>query len=162
MIVVLQSWDKRSVPWWTLRGEELFDRVTIPYSTSRDEWADSFMDLAKLVNEGFEMKFIRKRLDAVGAPYDDKDGSIVLLEKLRDRLAGVPQGDLAGLRLTQKIRSKVKGHTGGSEAAALIEQALEAHETFARHFESVCDQIAAELKVIEALFQDNAPVASES
>ncbi len=42
------------------------------------------MDLAKLVNEGFELKPIRAKLDAAGAAYDLKEQSIVLLEKLRN------------------------------------------------------------------------------
>jgi hypothetical protein len=163
VVSILQDWDKRAVPWWTLRGPDLLDRVTVPYSPSRDEWAESFLDLSKLVNEGFEVKAIRKKLDAVGAAYDDKkDQSIVLMEKLRDHLGGAPQGYLAGLRIAQKIRSKVKGHSGGGEALAITQQALEAHETFSRHFEAVCDQIATELTAIEVLFQDSSAMASES
>jgi hypothetical protein len=60
VITALKNWDKRHVPWWTFRGHDLFDRVTVPYSSSRDEWADSFMDLAKLVNEGCEKNSLGK------------------------------------------------------------------------------------------------------
>jgi hypothetical protein len=77
------------------------------------------------------------------------------MEKLRSHLSSAPHEELAGLRITQKVRSKVKGHPSGSEALAITQQTLESHETFARHFEASCDQIATELAAIEALFHNN-------
>ena len=43
---------------------EVLERVNTPLTASRDEWAEAFMDLAKLVIEGFETKGIRAKLDA--------------------------------------------------------------------------------------------------
>ena len=73
------------MPWWTLRDDKLVGRVNTPLTSSRDEWAESFMDLAKLLVEGFETKPIRVRLDQAQVPHTQDDKTIVLLEKLLNK-----------------------------------------------------------------------------
>jgi hypothetical protein len=67
--VIVRFWHDKKVAWWTLGDETLLDRVNTPLTESRDEWAEAFMDLAKLVVEGFETKVIRAKLDAMQIPY---------------------------------------------------------------------------------------------
>jgi hypothetical protein len=152
IISILHGWRDKKVAWWTLREMGLFDRVTVPYSASRDEWADSFMDLAKLVNEGFEIKPIRQHLTLVGAKYEEKDQSIALLEKLATHEYGDEPVTFPALRTVQRIRSKVKGHPGSNEAIEIPRDALAAHGSFAKHFEAVAENVASELESIGNLF----------
>ena len=110
------------------------------------------MDLAKLVVEGFETKSIRSKLDATQVPYEKEDKTIALLEKLLNKpeMSGEVQ-KLFGLRTVQLLRSKAKGHVGGSDAHQLAQDALMEHETFANHFRHVCTQVSGELETIEQL-----------
>ena len=150
VLFIVQRWHNDKVEWWTLRDEKLLERVNTPLTASRDEWAEAFMDLAKLVIEGFETKAIRLRLDAMQVPYEKKNKTITLLEKLLSNIS--TPGDvqkLVGLRTVQLLRSKAKGHAEGSEAQRLAQEALMEHETFANHFQHVCAQVAAELESIE-------------
>jgi hypothetical protein len=66
--------------WWKLRDDALIERLSIPRTTSRDEWAEAFMDLSKLIVEGFETKEIRRMLSDRGVGFDPSDQSIVLLQ----------------------------------------------------------------------------------
>lgn len=152
VLSIVQHWHGDKVAWWTLRDEKLPERVNTPLTASRDEWAEAFMDLAKLVIEGFETKAIRVRLDAVQVPYDKQDKTLALLEKLLNKadVAGEDQ-KLVGLRIVQLLRTKAKGHSGGSEARQLAQDALMEHETFANHFQYVCAQVADELETVEKL-----------
>ncbi len=149
---IVHRWQHDKVPWWTLRDEKLLERVNSPLSASRDEWAEAFMDLAKLVVEGFETKPIRGRLDAEKVPYDKDDKTIALLEKLLNKGKSADEvGKLTGLRTVQYVRTKAKGHTGGNEADQLARDVLTEHETFANHFRHVCRQVSDELETIENL-----------
>lgn len=150
VLSIVQHWRDQKVAWWTLRDERLLERVNTPLTASRDEWAEAFMDLAKLVIEGFETKAIRARLDAMQVPYDRGDKTIALLEKLVSKTGSAESGQkLVGLRTVQLLRSKAKGHAGGSEAHQLAQDALAEHETFANHFQHVCSQVTDELETIE-------------
>lgn len=136
--------------WWKLRDGALVERLSIPRTTSRDEWAEAFMDLAKLIIEGFETKEIRRMLSDRGVGFDPKDQSIVLLEKLLSiSPAAAPQNRLVGLRTVQEIRSKAKGHASGREGAELAKSALTEHGSYGVHFEHVCELVADELGTIE-------------
>ena len=153
VLSITRRWHDDKVVWWTLRDEKLLEHVNTPLTASRDEWAESFMDLAKLVIEGFETKIIRARLDVARVPYGKEDKTIVLLEKLLSKAdSTVESQKLVGLRKVQLLRSKAKGHAGGSEAQQLAQDALMEHETFANHFQHVCAQVAEELETIERLF----------
>ena len=153
VLSVVRRWNNEKVAWWTLRDEKLLERVNTPLTDSRDEWAEAFMDLAKLVVEGFVMKSIRRKLDSVQVLYDKEDKTIALLEKLLNKgstLGEIKQ--LVGLRTVQQLRSKAKGHVAGSDADQLAYDAIMEHETFANHFRHVCRQVADELETIEKLY----------
>ena len=124
VLSIVQRWRDSNAKWWSLRDENLLERVNTPLTASRDEWAESYMDLAKLIVEGFETKTIRRRLDDAQISYDKKeDKTIALLEKLLTvRTEGQIQ-KLDGLRTVQLLRSKAKGHAGGSEAQQLAQNA---------------------------------------
>lgn len=109
LIATARKWDEKRVPYWTLRDRNLLEQISTPITASREEWSEAFMDLSKLVVEGFEVAFIRSKLDAASVAYGANDQSIALLEKLRaatDPLASTT--GFEGLRTVQRIRSKVK------------------------------------------------------
>ena len=152
LLSVIRRWHDKRVPWWTLREEKLLERVHTPLTASRDEWAEAFVDLAKLVVEGFEIKPIRKKLDASGVAYDsEKDRTLTLFEKLLNAGGGTGETE-TGLRTIQDLRSKVKAHAGGSDAAELAQKALMEHETFTKHFKYVCTLVLEDLATVEQLF----------
>lgn len=151
VLSIIRRWHDHKVVWWTLRDEKLLEHVNTPRSASRDEWAESFMDLAKLVVEGFETKSIRAKLDTIQIPYDKEAKTIALLEKLLNKHHTGQLQKLDGLRTVQLLRSKAKGHAGGSEAEQLAQDALMEHETFGNHFRHVCTQVADDLETIEQL-----------
>ncbi|AZS22321.1 hypothetical protein [Caulobacter sp. FWC26] len=153
VLSIVRRWKDKRTPWWTLRDVELLNRANQPLTTSRDEWSEANMDLSKLLVEGFEAKFIRKKLDEAGVAYTEKEQSIALLEKLiaHEHPSG-SSVQLVGLRTIQRIRSKVKGHAGSSEANEIVQEAISRHGSLAENFRYLCALIANELENIERLF----------
>lgn len=151
---ILRQWEQADVPWWKLRDPTSISRVTKPLTSSRDEWANSFTNLAQLVVEGFSVEAIRIKLEQIGVPWQNTQKSLTLLELLlSDGTTGTGEQSLSGLRLVQRIRSKVGVHTRGREADAMARDALEEHGSYNAHFESVCRSIVKELKDIERVFR---------
>lgn len=149
---IFRRWKDRGANWWTLRDEDLLHRANTPLTSSRSEWADAFLDLSQLAVEGFEVKIIRKMLDGRSVQYKSDDKSIVLLEKLITNTTDAEEpAALIGLRQAQLIRSKVKGHAGSSEGGQLADDAIAKHGSFTKHFEHVCQLVAAELETIELI-----------
>ena len=149
---LLDGWKKNGSHWWVLRSADLPDKVNVPLTNSRDEWAEAFMDLAKLVVEGFQTKPIRKRLDEAGTAYEKTERTISLLEKLIASQATDATGyRLGGLRTVQEHRSKAKGHAGGSEAQEMSRVAIREHSSYAKHFQHVCSVVLEELEIIETV-----------
>lgn len=152
VLSIVRRWHDEKVAWWTLRDVKLLERVNTPLTASKDEWAEAFMDLAKLVVEGFETRPIRTKLDSAHLPYEKQDRTIALLEKLMNKGDKSPEDQrLTGLRTVQLLRSEAKGHVGGSEAEQLAQEALMEHETFGNHFQHVCSQVADDLETVEQL-----------
>ena len=147
----VRKWNDASPPWWRPRDEQTMSRVCVPHTASRDEWAEAFLDLTKLVHEGFQVKPLRKKLAEGDVPFDMQAKSVVLLEKLVNCFADECDEPirLDGLRMAQLIRTKTKSHTSGSEAEELARSALQEHETFANHFRHICHQMHREMVMIE-------------
>lgn len=150
VISIVRRWYENEVSWWTLRDRKLLERVNTPVTASRDEWAEAFMDLAKLVVEGFELKAIREKLEVKQVEYGKDDKTINLLERLLHKNGTLDRNQkLNGLRTVQNLRSKVKGHAGGNDADQLAHDALMQHESYTNHFNSVCEMVAIDLSTIE-------------
>ncbi len=150
---IAERWADSDLTWWHLREESLLERANTPRTSSRDEWAQAFMDLSKLIIEGFQIRIIRGELTKMQIAFDKEERSLALLEKLlvgHNKIANSQRLD--GLRTVQKIRNKVIAHSGSSEAVELANIALRDHETFSAHFESVCRTVTIELEQIEEVF----------
>ena len=147
---IARRWSELRVEWWTLREESLVERVSTPRTSSRDEWARSFLDLAKLVIEGFQIKPIRARLGESGVAYARDERSLRLIERYLAAHHVVADDErLVNLRTVQYVRSGVDAHFGGSGARRFAADALENHGSYTAHFESVCEGLARELEMIE-------------
>jgi hypothetical protein len=148
-----RTWGCKKYSWWSLRDDRLIDSVTVPLTSSRDEWGDSFLTLTQLINEGFVVKVIRECLRTNGIDFDKQEGSLSLLEKLinfNDQCEDKVKLD--GLRTAQLIRTKAKGHSAKNDAEQLALEALSKHETYATHFRHICEKIHDELQIIQDKF----------
>ena len=141
---ILWRWVQSDSGWWKPRGETLLERITKPRTTSRDEWAEAFADLSKLIIEGLQVVFFRDRLKERNLTFRKDEKSLVLIERLLD-----PGRKLDGLRTVQRIRSTNRAHAAGSEAAELADRALGEHGTYSAHFDHVCGSVAQELQLVE-------------
>ena len=154
ILELASRWAKSDLEWWKIREENLLKRVNKPLTTSRDEWAEAFMGLSKLIVEGFQVKAVRMKLKEAEVAFSEEDKSLVLIEKL---LAGshgsVTSQRLEGLRTVQNIRNKVKGHSGGRDATKLSREALREHGSYSAHFNEICRKVADELRRIEQILR---------
>jgi hypothetical protein len=78
---ILDQLRSQGVPWWTLRSEELVQRVHYPVTKSSEEWADELMALDKLLVEGFEERWLRKKAAELGCSPDVRARSLKLMEE---------------------------------------------------------------------------------
>jgi hypothetical protein len=55
----LEDLAKSRCCWWSLRNDDLIEKVYYPVTASPDEWADELLNLSQLVVEGFDAKYLR-------------------------------------------------------------------------------------------------------
>ncbi len=144
----LEGWIISGMYLWQPTEPRVFENVTRPLTDNKDEWANSFMELSKLIAEGFRVKPIRKALDGAGITYDEKYQSIKLLELLCE----VHTPELSALKEMQMIRTKFKGHSGASDANEISRKIIKEHGGYPQHFNAVCERLLVELGIIESQF----------
>lgn len=153
VLSIVRRWHESDSAWWKLREQALLEQISTPRMGSRDEWANAFVDLAKLIVEGFEVESLHAQLRDVDLLFSKEDRSLALLRKLLfDRHETAEVRTLDGLREVQRIRSKVAAHAGGTDAAKLVKAVLMEYETYTAHFEAICRKVVEELEAIEKLF----------
>ena len=150
-LAILREWSRKKTEWWRIPNEGLFHKVNTPVSSSREEWAQAFQDLAIVVVEGFQVRAIRALLEQQGIPFEQEDRSLTLLEKLLNGRGKITEEEikLNGLRQVQRVRTLARSHGGGSEGESIRREALNAFGTYRKHFEYVCGTVADELEMIE-------------
>lgn len=143
--------DRRRVQWWTLRSDKTLDQLHYPVTQSADEWANELLHLDQLVVEGFEEKWLREKANSLGRTPAANHRSLKLVEECLIGL-GFEDADAkaltAPLHRAHELRSKVKGHAGGSDALALKQQALAQHQTYPAHFRALCGECDQSLRAI--------------
>jgi hypothetical protein len=151
---LLYEWDRRKVPWWTLRAENLSDRVHHPATKSVDEWFNELMNLHQFLVEGFEETWLRQWAKSLGRTPDPKVRSLKLLEEclmgcgcdeVRARAITAPLHQLNDLRM-------VKGHVAGSKADELKKAAIAEHRSYRNHFEAMVAACDTSAKTIDEVF----------
>lgn len=147
----LRQWKKQNITWWTIKDDALLTKINTPVSNSRDEWAQSFLDLSIAVIEKFQKKPIQALLRQENITFEKNDGTLTLLDKLIQSQSSANEGKakLEGLKQAQLVRNKVQSHSRGTEAEEISRKALLGHDTYRKHFNHVCDKIADELEMIE-------------
>ena len=150
-LAILRRWSDENWEWCRSPNEDDLLRVNTPIANSRDEWAEAFLELAKVTVERFRPKALKKMLALRSISFENDDRSLALLEKLitENRQEDGREKRLGGLREAQNIRSKVRAHSGGKEAAALSKAALMDNGSYRAHFNEVCSKVADELEEIE-------------
>ncbi len=138
-------------PWWTLKGETIDSAAHRPLTGSPDEWAEELMKLDKLVVEGLNPKWLRKRAKELGRTPDDRFGGLKLVEECligcgfeedHARALMTPLHDL------HNLRSIMKGHAAGSEAAARRKAIVKEHGGLLQHFDALCQACEEALQII--------------
>jgi hypothetical protein len=151
---IVRKLTEQEVPWWRLRGADLLDNVHYPATASGEEWADELMALDKLLVEGFEEKWLRNKAIELGQTPLASQGSLSLVAKCLQGLGfdkERAEDILSPLRTLHYLRTKLKGHAGGSEANSIRKSELAKHGSFRKHFEILCsDCDVAMQRIVEA------------
>ena len=151
----VRKWARQKPDWWKIDNEDEISQVNTPVSASKDEWGTAFVELSKVIVEGFQISPIRSLLLQKQIPFNTNDRSLTLIRKLISDQTG-HDGErlrLEGLRQVQRVRSKVQSHRSGSEADDMAKNAIAQHGTYRGHFEHVCNQVADELELIEQIME---------
>lgn len=148
---LLERWHQAGFDWWGLPDRDAMSRVCTPVTQSREEWAEAFLDLNKLVNEGFSVRAIRTKLNEHGVSFKSEEKSLKLLERLWGHRDPLEADVLHSLKEVAHIRSKAKGHAAASESETLARKARKEHGSYRAHFDHVCLGVIEELNVIEGL-----------
>ncbi|HEY6349511.1 MAG TPA: hypothetical protein VI636_08895 [Candidatus Angelobacter sp.] len=132
---------RKQMPWWTLRSDDLLDRVHYPVTSSADEWANEILQLDQLVVEGFETKWLRNKAQELERTPDPQFGSLKLVEECLIAL-GFSDDDakkaMEPLKTLHDLRSKLKGHASGKDALVIKRKALSDSGSYSKHFRSLC------------------------
>lgn len=153
---LLQELHSSRVPWWTLRSEDLPEKVHYPMTMSPDEWANEILRLDQFVVEGFEEKWLRRQATELGRKPGSTVRSLKLLEECLITLGfeeGQSQNIVAPLRELHNLRSKVKGHASGNEARSIRKKVLVDHGTYRQHFRTLCARCDESLRTVVRAFQ---------
>jgi hypothetical protein len=148
--------NRERAPWWTLRSEKLIGHLHYPVTASPDEWSNEILQLDQLVVEGFETRWLKNKAQALGRTPDPNFRSLKLVEECLIAL-GLAEGDaqkiVAPLRKTHDLRSKLKGHASGEEAAAIRKQTLAEHGSYKNHFHILCGECDEAVRTIGEAFK---------
>lgn len=151
----LKQLHQADVGWWTLRGEDNLERVLYPFTSSRDEWADEILNLDQLVIEGFEEKWLQRKAKELGRNPDLK---LRALKSVEECLIGVGFHEdhahdlMSPFHDVHNLRSILKGHANGSEAAELRKRALQEFGSFRQHHTNLCARCDESLGIIMDAF----------
>ncbi len=146
------------VEWWKLRSDKLSEKVQYPYSASKDEWVDEIINLHQLIIEGFEEKWLRKKVIELGGNPDSKSGSLKHIEMCligfnfdKDRAYKI----MSPFHELNDLRNKLKAHASGREALELSKKAIEEFGSYFGHFTNLCKELDESLNFIISAFLEN-------
>jgi len=155
---ILHDLHEAHVPWWTLREEDLIEKVHYPVTTSADEWAKEIHALDKILVEGFVIGELRLLVTKIGRTIDPLWQSIKLMEEI---LLGLVLAEaqvreiIEPLKELHLLRSKISGHASGKEAKQIKVNVLKQYKTFPCHFRQLCTQCDKAVRILQTKLEPN-------
>jgi hypothetical protein len=148
---VFREWNEAQVPWWTLHSDRLLKQLYYPVTASADEWADEILQLDQLVIEGFEVKWLRAKVQELRRAVDQTAASLTLVQQCLIGL-GLGESDamkvVEPLKVVHHLRNKVKGHSSGRETIKIKQKVLTEHRSYTEHFRVLCSQCDDSVRAI--------------
>lgn len=139
----LQALNDAGVTWWSLKNPQLQDRAHYPVTASQEEWANELMALDQLVVEGVSRSYFKSKAQAAGITVEPQWGSLKLISEILLH-AQVNEEEatavVAPLKSLHDLRSKMKGHAGGSDAKAIRDALIAQHGDLKSHFRALVDE----------------------
>ncbi len=142
----------QQVLWWTARSEKL---PHYPVTSSPDEWLNEILVLDQLLIEGFEEKWLRKKVQSLGRTPDPAFGSLKLVEEClialgfeedRARKITAPLHEVHNLR-------KLKAHASGQEATKIKQKLLAKHGSYKEQFRALCSECDDAVRTVTEAFK---------
>jgi hypothetical protein len=153
----LRRWETERVGWWTLSISTEYAGFDYPLSENKQEWAKHFLELAKLIIEGLNLKYFKRILNQEGVNYSKEEAnqSITLLEKVLTVVSALNGPvHLPNMREVQRLRTKLSAHISGKEAVEITQNALGEFGTYESHFQNICANVHQELLEIENILKE--------
>lgn len=143
--------NEENVDWWKLRDENAPGKVHYPYTDSEGEWAEEILNLDQLLIEGFEEAWLRKKAKELGCNPDDRLRSLKLIGTIlikdgfeKDHASEI----MSPFRIVHNLRTKLKGHTAGSDAETERKNAISKFGSYKKHFEKLCADCDKSLEIV--------------
>ena len=132
--------------WWLPRSEEHMDAARYPATDSTLEWANEVLALDQMIVEGFQLKPLKKRLEASGRKAETGWASLKVLVELLIA-SGVDADEaasaIAPLRKLHALRNTLKAHSSVAAKSKEERQARSTHGTLRAHYKNLageCDK----------------------
>jgi len=129
--------------WWQPRGEVHMDAARYPATDSTLEWANEIMAFDQLLVEGFQLKPLRKLLEARGKKAETSWASLRVIAEILVALGNTvddAKALLAPLSRLHALRSILKAHSSVEEKNKEERQARATHGTLRAHFKDLAGQ----------------------
>lgn len=129
-----------------------------PVTESRDEWANELLVLDQLLVEGLVQKWLKKKAIDLG---QKPSATMRQLKLLGLCLVGMGFEEdhayeiMSPFHELHKLRSLLRGHRWGTDAANASKRVLKDFGDFKRHFASLCQRCDESLELIIAGFAEH-------
>lgn len=138
-------------PWWGLPNLDQMEEVHYPVTTSRDEWANEIMALDQLIVEGLDQKWLKAKAMELGQTPSATARQLKLLESC---LVGIgferehAHDLMSPFHELHNLRSLVRGHRWGNDAANESRRVLRDFGEYKAHFRDLCQRCDESLEAI--------------
>jgi hypothetical protein len=150
----LETLSDTGITWWSLKNPQLPERVHYPVTASQEEWANELMALDQLVVEGLSRSYFKSKAEAAGITIEPQWGSLKLISEVLLH-AQVNEEEATAvvtpLKSLHDLRSKMKGHMGGSDAKKIRESLITKHGDLKTHFYALVDDCDRAIALIVEL-----------
>lgn len=129
--------------WWQPRGEAHMDAARYPATDSTLEWANEIMAFDQLLVEGFQLKPLRKLLEAKGGKAEANWASLRVIAEIlvvSGKTVDEAKTFLTPLSRLHALRSILKAHSSVEEKNKEERQARTKHGTLRAHFKDLAGQ----------------------
>lgn len=148
---LLYKMKENRIQWWQIKNTDTLERLSYPYTNTKDEWAEELLKLDQIIVEGLNQTSLQNIANKNNANTKNNYRQLKLLESIlvsKNFEEEYAHQIMNVFHEIHNLRNSQKGHASGNTAENERKEIIKKYSSYTHHFEYLIQNIIESFQIL--------------